>query len=940
MNEQDDLWDFSDIWALAINGSGVGLWDRDIVAGTIRYSRSWYAILGYDDMPALVPIEVAYGRVHPDDLGQVRRNMEAHFEWRSAVYEVEHRLRCKNGTYKWVLSRGKVIGRDDAGRPLRMVGTTTDITVMRTLAETLKSQYADAKERSAEMAALAEQLTERTLELAAAHRLAGVGSWQWDRVNRQLSFSPETWAIMGRPTSAEPVSYDQMREMYHPDDYHPTMAAYHDMIRTGLPARLEYRFVRPDGKVRFALTHAAPVIGRDGSIGLVRGTTQDITSYREIEGALRESEDHYRHMVDLHPQIPWTAGPDGAIIEVGPQWYRMTGMTMADTMPFGWLDVVHPDDRPGVVAVWQAGLTSGERVDTEYRVRSAGGDDVWLRARAAPRFDESGHIFRWYGTLEDVSDRRLAEQARRAADALAFRVLETTSDAVVVCDPSGRVTFANAKAIAQIGEDAELVGRQARQVFGGAHGRRVRQAIGRAVEAGANACFEAFWAPIDRWFEVHVFATANDISLFLRDITEKRLAQQKLDFAARHDLLTRTFNRDTFFTMLADELVSQQPGNLLALFCIDLEYFKDFNDTHGHPAGDALLRQVANRLQGCLRAQDRLARSGGDEFLILQTGLRSPADANVLAERIVKEMSEPFLVDERPLLSSLSIGIAVSVPDQTDPDHLYNQADLALYEAKDKARGGYRMFRPALQIESDEVRQIRNDLAAALRENQFRLAFQPIVRVADRQVVGVEALLRWQHPEYGLIAPARFIPIAEETGLIAGIGAWVLEHACAAATRWPLDVKVSVNVSPRQFALGDMLTVVRDALNHTGLAPHRLKLEVTESLLLSSNATNLRTLEALRGLGLFLVLDDFGTGYSSIAYLEAFKFDFLKIDRSFLSKITAPGNQQPILEATVALAKALGLPITAEGVETNIQLDYIQRLGCEYAQGYLFAKPL
>jgi diguanylate cyclase (GGDEF)-like protein/PAS domain S-box-containing protein len=821
VSDRPNLADFSDIWSQAIDGSATGLWDRDIASGTIRYSRSWHAILGYEDAPPANAIEESYTRVHPDDLAYVQATIAAHLDGKTPIYEVEHRLRCRDGRYIWVLSRGKVVSRDDAGRPLRMVGTTADITALRDLAERLRHQNATAAASARRLAALTQELSQRSEELAAAHRLARVGGWRWDVVNRCLWFSPEICWLMGRPASAVPVSYEQMRAMFHPDDHARAMARFYTAVAARKPVTLEYRILHTDGAVKHVLTHAEPVCAPDGRVTIMRGTTQDITPYRRIKAALRESE-----------------------------------------------------------------------------------------------------------------------AARRASEALAFRVLEEAGDAVIVCDRAGTVTFANTKVTTALGLGASPVGIRAAELFAPAHGQVIRDALDRAITPGKGGHFELFWPPTGLWFEASLVAGESDVSLFLRDISEKRVARQRLHHAATHDSLTGAMNRATLFHRLAAQLAQQGPGERVALFCLDLDYFKEINDTHGHPVGDALLRLVVDRLQSCLRAGDLLARCGGDEFVVMQSAVKTAADAVPLAERIRAAMAPPFLVEGLSLVGRFSIGIAVSTPDITDADRLYRQADRALYVAKARARGRYWVFQPEMQIAFEAAHRLRADLACALTRGEFSLAFQPIMRIAPRRAVAVEALLRWHHPERGLIPPADFIATAEESGLIAEIGAWALHEACAAARRWESPLRVSVNVSPRQFEIGDLYKTVAAALRDTGLPAGRLALEVTETVLLSQNAANLRLLRALRDLGVQLVLDDFGTGYSSLAYLDTFKFDVIKIDKSFVSRIRRPGDRQPIFEAIMGIAGALQLPLIAEGIETEAQLDYIRRFGCDLAQGFLFARPM
>lgn len=931
--------DFSDIWEVALDGSGTGVWDRNIVTNEIRYSAAWFAILGYShDKPQNV-IEESYLRVHPDDLASVQEAMRAHFDQRTALYEAEHRIRCQDGSYKWVLSRGKVTERAADGRPLRMVGATTDITATRSLAEQLKLQNARLRENADQLSRLTRELAERTGELEASHRLAQVVSWHWDPKNRSIRFSRAPGKIMGLPCSEAPVTYKQIRSLHHPDDYAHAVASYLKALHAKTPVTLECRIVEPDGEVRHVLTHIEPVVQPDGRVTQLRGTSQNITAYRNIEAALRDSEDHYRHMVELHPQIPWTAGPDGALIDCGPQWTQLTGMSRQETLPHGWSKAVHPDDRARATALWQESLASGRPLDNEIRIVLSNGQTGWFRTRAAARVNHLGAIVRWYGTLEDVTDRYTAEDARRISEALAFRVLEAARDAVIVFDRSGRVKYANAKATDLLGFGAPLRNLSVGDVFRSGAPSQITQALNRSVASGDHANFTFFCNVLNIWAEVNIYADTENVSLFLRDISDKKRAEEQLSYNARHDSLTGILNRGEFFARLGETLAQQAPGRHTALLCLDLDNFKDVNDAHGHPVGDWLLQKIVERLSPLLGPNDLLARTGGDEFMLAQTGIALPAEAQSLTERILRAMGRGFIINELNIAASMSIGVAISTADIVDAEALYKQADIALYQSKTNAKGNFRLFHPDMQEKFDKAHRLRLDLATALENQELFLEYQPIVRTADCSIVGSEALLRWRHPTRGVISPAEFIPIAEDSGLICGIGAWVLLQACSAAQRWSAPVNISVNVSPRQFELDDILQTVSNALHLSGLAPHRLRLEITESVFFSKDTSNLFTMNELQNLGVKLVLDDFGTGYSSLSYLDTFRFDFVKIDKSFILKSTICAETQPILEAIIGITSALKLPVTAEGVETQEQLNHVKRLGCQFAQGYLFGRP-
>ncbi|HTJ89325.1 MAG TPA: EAL domain-containing protein [Acidocella sp.] len=797
----------------------------------------------------------------------------------------------------------------------------------------LKKQQLEEEARGA-----AAELAARTSELEAAQRLAKSVSWRWDIQSRSIQFSRAFWGATSLLPAGAPVTYEQIKLLHHPDDAQDALAAYNTALRTKEPVTLECRMVRPDGEICHVLTHVEPIVEPDGRVTQLRGTSQDITTYRNIEAALRDSEDHYRHMVELHPQIPWTAGPDGGLLEVGPKWFQLTGMTREETLPFGWITAVHPDDRLHVITLSQECVASGRPLDTEFRMKLPDGRILWFRSRAAARVDHHGRIVRWYGTLEDVTDWHMAEAARRASEALAFRVLEATTDAVIVFDRSGHVKYANAQAISLFSSGAPLTNLSVAEIFATRSTAHLAQALDRGVEAGESSNSTFFCPRLNIWAEANIYADAENVSLFVRDISDKKHAEEQLSYAACHDSLTGTLNRGEFFARLKDVIAQQAPGRHTALFCLDVDDFKDINDVHGHPVGDGLLQQIVARLSALLRPHDLLARSGGDEFMLAQTGIATEAEAERLAEDVLHAMRGGFIINGLVIAASMSVGVAMTTPDVTDGEAVYKRADIALYQSKTHAKGNFRCFHSDMQEKFDRAHRLRFDLATALEDKELYLEFQPIIRTQDGEIVGAEALLRWRHPIHGLIPPAEFIPIAEDSGLICEIGAWMLDQACHAAQGWPAKIGVSVNVSPRQFELGDIVQTVADALHRSGLAPERLKLEITESVFISKESGNLHMMSELQKLGLSLVLDDFGTGYSSLSYLDTFRFDLVKIDRSFIAKSTN-SETQPLLEAIIGITSALKLPVTAEGVETPEQLEHVRKLGCHYVQGYLFGKP-
>jgi len=447
------------------------------------------------------------------------------------------------------------------------------------------------------------------------------------------------------------------------------------------------------------------------------------------------------------------------------------------------------------------------------------------------------------------------------------------------------------------------------------------------------------------------------------DVTQKRDSELEMRRLANYDSLTNLANRHYFYMQL-EALRKQNQFTQFTLFFLDLDNFKNVNDSLGHGVGDLVLKNIAQRLLKTVRNNDLLARLGGDEFAIISHGEDSATHASQLAQRLLNTFVAPCIINGKNLQISCSIGIALAPDHGPDVESLLKNADMALYAAKSAGRNTFRFYEPGMEIVAQKKLHLLNDMRAALEEHaatnkllnknfsedlawpltpivsQFEIYFQPQIKLATREVIGFEALLRWNHPELGLIAPAHFIPLAEESNLIIPIGTWVLVEACKYAARWPKRWRIAVNLSAVQFREGNVVEIVRWALQISRLAPERLELEITESLLIHDNISAQETLSALRSLGVRIALDDFGTGYSSLAYLRSFPLNKLKIDRSFVTALSEDSSALAIVNAIIQLAEALKLDTTAEGIESQEEADILQACGCNDAQGFYFGRPL
>ncbi|HET9618196.1 MAG TPA: EAL domain-containing protein [Pseudolabrys sp.] len=559
----------------------------------------------------------------------------------------------------------------------------------------------------------------------------------------------------------------------------------------------------------------------------------------------------------------------------------------------------------------------------------------------------------WISLHEDITARQRLEQERDRDREFLDSIIDNVPTPILVKDVGDRTyVLANKAAIDYVGLPREaVIGKTCAGLWPADDAARIDRQDEAAWESGGTLFSDEH--VLNTPGKGQRIVTSKRLTLrsldgapkylltVIEDVTERKQSERRIAHLAHHDALTGLANRVLFREQLEQSLKRvRSHGGRLALLYLDLDRFKGINDTLGHPVGDELLKDVAKRLRDCIGESDFVARLGGDEFAIVRDAFDTPDDVTALVTRILETMKAPYEIGGHHLVTEATIGVALAPDDAADPDELLKNADLAMYRAKSDGRGTYRFFESSMDARMKSRRALEFDLREAIMCGGFELHYQPLVSFADGRVTGCEALLRWQHRSRGLISPSEFIPIAEETGLITPLGEWVLRTACLEAARWPEEVKIAVNVSPVQFNNAGLVQSVIGALGASGLAPHRLELEITEAVLIRDDAAALGILHQLRALGVRIALDDFGTGYSSLSYLQRFPFDKIKIDRSFVSAIGDSDYSRNIVQAIVDIATTRQITTTAEGVETEEQSLALRGLGCTEMQGYLFSPPV
>ncbi len=931
-------------WKLALEGTGLGIWDWNLVTGEQAHSARWEEMLGYHAGELTGGYQDFSSRVHPDDMKAQERAAADYLEGKSPAYTIDLRMRGKDGSWRWIAARGMVVQRDPQGKPLRMIGTHTDI-------QDRKVAEAELLESSRLLRDTLGSISQGLFVLDAQLHILSYNA----RACELLGLTPEF--LDARPTLPQ-VHQLQLERGDFGTDLSRVEANAHQYFRTTGQGQAPARYLRitPQGLTLEIKSQMLP----EG--GMVR-TFTDVSDYVQVQSDRARLDKLLQSMqslaqvggweVDmLADKVYWTEGVH-RIFGTSPDEYS-PGTAMGTAERF-----FTPESVELIRTSYFDNSSQAESHDLEMEAITAKGQRIWVHSVGTSVWKDGALLSRT-SVVQNITERKMAQSALQDSENRWKLALESTGDGVWDWHVPSGVEYYSKRLIEMYGFDAGEIASKAMELDQRTHpDDRPQMELARDAHFRGLAptyfnehrirCKDGSW----KWVLSRGMLISRDADGKPQrmigthtDITERKNAEALIRQQAFFDTLTGLPNRRMLRERLEQEVRrARRDGQQLAILFIDLDHFKEVNDTLGHDSGDQLLVEAGRRIKQCVRDSDTVARMGGDEFTVILTDISDTDHLEPLLQKILRSMDALFQIGNEQVFVSASIGITLYPLDAIEIEDLFKNADQALYVAKGEGRNRFSFFTPALQEAAQTRVRLANDLRNALIDNQFRVLYQPIVELATGSIHKAEALIRWQHPKRGLVSPAAFIPIAESSGLIVDIGEWVFMQAAEQVQKWREklhpDFQISVNRSPVQFRHDDSGRASWGMQMHAmGLPGEALVVEITEGLLLDTSDVVGEQLLALGDAGIKVSLDDFGTGYSSLAYLQKFDIDFIKIDQSFVRHLIPGSTDLALCKAIIVMAHALGMKVIAEGVETELQRDLLKEAGCDFGQGYLFARPI
>ena len=860
---------------------------------------------------------------------------------------IQNGFRLQNGESHEISAEGKdkyfinnLVGIIESGKLIGIWGTQQDITDRKTAEDALRKS--EIRFRS-----LIETLPAYVYEVEAKPPFEPI---YWSPKIEELGYPLENWFQIPK----------FWMSVVHPDDREKIIRANEKAISEGTGNEYEFRVIAADGSIRWMYDKGGFIYDEKNQPVRWQGVMIDITERRVADEKLRESQQKLQLVMDTIPQAVWWKDSNSVYVGCNRFLAQIAGFESPDEI-IGLTDYDLPWAKEEADFYRECDRRVMETGKSEYHIiepqLQADGKQAWLETNKAPLRNSKGEIVGVLGTFEDITDRIRADAALRESEYKLRTLLESMTEGLVQVNNENVIEFVNDRFCEMSGYEREELLGDVTDIFFTEEGQKFVKEANRKRSEGFSSQYEIqlkkksgemIWVLIGGAPIIDAGGKITGTMGVFTDINERKIAEEQLLHDAFHDALTGLANRTLFMDHLQQTIKrgKRKPGRIYAVLFLDFDRFKVINDSLGHAEGDNLLKQLAQRLEESMRFGDLLARLGGDEFTILLDELNHTDDAIQIAERIQSDLKNPFILNDREIFISASIGIALSTAGHTCAEDMLRDADIAMYRAKAEGKAQYQVFDQSMHKYAITKLQLETEMRQALRNAEFYLNYQPIVSLENNTLAGFEALIRWNHPERGIVSPSEFIPVAEENGLVIPLGRWILYESCRQMREWQknnadfLGLKISVNLSTKQFLQPDLVEQVTAALVSTQLDPHCLKLEITESQVMENSDKSISMMNRLRALGIEISLDDFGTGYSSLSYLHRLPVNYLKIDRSFVSRMVENKENGEIVHTIIKLAQNLKMRVVAEGIETAAQLAQLKLLNCELGQGYFFSKPL